>query len=254
MDWLIIAIPMAFFLIRFLLNESRIANNKKKMDERRKIQNTYYTKTVAEFPELTDNYYKPNRDPIDQNLRPKILDRTEGHCFYCDSELNPFNWQIDHVWPYRMGGTHELINLVPACRNCNEAKWAQLPTIFLLKKWALGGVFTKHEKNFIEYHRTHSMSYLIATSAYWKSKSDYIKDYLYSEFADLVLNCPAIVSLTGEKRERIIDRTKKLLTDLEAPSLRRKSNGYSYTERPNIELWLKSFDLERNFRGKQSEN
>jgi hypothetical protein len=243
MSWLIFAIPAAYFFIRFIVDSARISENQKRMDERKRIQDTYYAQTSEEFPEAVGKYYTPNREPIDKSLRPKILSRTNGFCFYCDKELDPFDWQIDHVWPYRMGGTHDLINLVPACKDCNEGKWAHLPTTYLLKKWALGGTFTKHERNFIEYHRTHSMSYLISTSAHWKSRADYIKDYHYSEFADLILTKPSIVSQSGDSRERLIIRTKKLMEDLDSPSLRRGSNGRYYTDRNDIRWWLKIHEM-----------
>jgi 5-methylcytosine-specific restriction endonuclease McrA len=248
MSWLFFAIPAAFFFIWFMVDSSRISENKKRMEERRRIQDSYYAKTSEDYPEAVGNYYKPNRAPIEKSLRPKILNRTNGYCFYCDKELDPFDWQIDHVWPYRMGGTHEFVNLVPACKDCNEEKWAHLPTTYLLKKWALGGSFTKHEKNFIEYHRTHSMSDLIATSAHWKSRADYIKDYHYAEFADLVLTMPSIVSQNGDSRERLIIRTKKLMQDLDAPSLRRGSNGRFYTDQNDIRKWIELHEMMRDFK------
>jgi hypothetical protein len=244
MEWLIFAILLAFFFIRFLVGEARISDNVKRMDERKRIQDSYYAKTKEEFPETVGIYYTPKRDPIDKSLRPKILSRTNGFCFYCDKELDPFRWEIDHVWPYRMGGTHEIINLVPTCKDCNEDKWAHLPTTYLIKKWALGGVFTKHERNFIDYHRTHSMSYLISTSALWKSRADYIKDYHYAEFADLVLTSPSIISLSGDSRERLIVRANKLMKNLDAPSLRRRGYGnFTYTDRNDIREWIRSYEF-----------
>ena len=247
MSWLIFAIPAAFFFIRFMIDSSRISENKKRMDERKRIQDSYYAKTSEEFPEAVGNYYTRNREPIDKSLRPKILSRTNGFCFYCEKELDPFDWQIDHVWPYRMGGTHEVINLVPSCRDCNEGKWAHLPTTYLLKKWALGEKFTKHERNFIEYHRNHSMSYLISTSAHWKSRADYIKDYHYAEFADLILNNPAIVSLSGDAREKLILKTKKLMEKLDAPSLMRGSRGFYYMDRNDIRKWIETYETFKCF-------
>ncbi len=248
MDWLIFGILAAFFIIRFLAGEARISENQKRMAEKKRIQDAYYTKAKEEYPESVGLYYTPKRDPIDKSLRPKILSRTNGFCFYCDKELDPFHWQIDHVWPYRMGGSHEIINLVPACKDCNEYKWAHLPTTFLIKKWALGGVFTKHERNFIEYHRNRSMSYLISTSAYWKSRADYIKDYHYAEFADLVLTSPSIISLIGDSRERLIVRTDKLMKNLDAPSLRRGGYGFSYTDKNDIREWIKTYEFLRDFK------
>ncbi len=49
-------------------------------------------------------------------------------CAYCgvtDSENNKI--QIDHVYPLSKGGSHTLLNLLPACRNCNYRKHNKLP-------------------------------------------------------------------------------------------------------------------------------
>ena len=246
MSWLIFAIPAAFFFIRFLIDSARISENRKRIDERKRIQDSYLEKTIEEFPDAVGNFYTPHRAPIDKALRPKILSRTNGFCFYCEKELDPFRWQVDHVWPYRMGGSHEFVNLVPSCKDCNEEKWAHLPMTYFLKKWALGGGFTQFERNFIEYHRSHSMSYLISTSAHWKSRADYIKDYHYAEFADLILTNPSIVSLKGESRERLIIRTKKLMENLDAPSLMRGNRGFYYLDRNDIRKWIDTHEI---FRG-----
>jgi 5-methylcytosine-specific restriction protein A len=248
MEWLIFVILVAYFFIRFLVDEAQISNNKKRMVEKKRIQDSYYAKTKEEFPESVDTFYIPKRDPIEKSLRPKIFSRTNGFCFYCEKKLDPFHWQIDHVWPYRMGGTHEIINLVPSCKDCNEDKWAHLPTTYLIKKWALGGVFTKHETNFIEYHRTHSMSYLISTSTYWKSRADYIKDYHYAEFADLVLRSPSIISLNGDSRTKLMARTNELMKNLDAPSLRRGGYGFSYSEKNDIYEWVKNYEFFKDFK------
>lgn len=42
----------------------------------------------------------------------------DPQCFYCDSPAT----EVEHVVPVSKGGTHELSNLVPACRPCNRRK------------------------------------------------------------------------------------------------------------------------------------
>ena len=42
-------------------------------------------------------------------------------CVYCGDPAV----EIDHVVPVVKGGTHELSNLVPACRPCNRSKGAK---------------------------------------------------------------------------------------------------------------------------------
>ncbi|MFF6928299.1 HNH endonuclease [Streptomyces californicus] len=41
-------------------------------------------------------------------------------CFYCAGPAKPL--QMDHFEPLARGGAHGLINLVPACADCNHAK------------------------------------------------------------------------------------------------------------------------------------
>lgn len=42
----------------------------------------------------------------------------EPRCFYCTEPAT----QIDHIVPVSRGGTHDLVNLVPACKPCNCRK------------------------------------------------------------------------------------------------------------------------------------
>lgn len=49
-----------------------------------------------------------------------ILERDGARCCYCQAEAGPF--EIDHVLPIARGGTHEVENLVVACRPCNRSK------------------------------------------------------------------------------------------------------------------------------------
>lgn len=62
-----------------------------------------------------------------------VWQKTGGKCTYCDCVLNPFcrmdpdGFQIDHVIPRVQGGTDDIENLVPSCRECNGEKWGRTP-------------------------------------------------------------------------------------------------------------------------------
>lgn len=45
-------------------------------------------------------------------------------CFYCGEE-KPL--RRDHKIPLTRGGTHDITNVVPACRSCNAAKRDRTP-------------------------------------------------------------------------------------------------------------------------------
>ena len=61
----------------------------------------------------------------DQRLR--VLKRDGYICQYCGQEAT----QVDHVIPRKVGGTHDLDNLVACCAACNSAKGARSEGVFL---------------------------------------------------------------------------------------------------------------------------
>ena len=52
----------------------------------------------------------------------------EGLCHYCGEEFSPAELTMDHKIPLSRGGMSEKINLVPACKECNNKKKYLLPT------------------------------------------------------------------------------------------------------------------------------
>ena len=54
----------------------------------------------------------------DQRIR--VLKRDGYICAYCGQEAD----QVDHVIPRKVGGTHDLDNLVACCKSCNSKKGA----------------------------------------------------------------------------------------------------------------------------------
>lgn len=55
----------------------------------------------------------------DQRIR--VLKRDGYTCQYCGADAT----QVDHVIPRKVGGTHDLDNLVACCAPCNSAKGAK---------------------------------------------------------------------------------------------------------------------------------
>jgi hypothetical protein len=53
------------------------------------------------------------------DLYPKVVEFYGGLCAYCG--VSP-GVEMDHVIPTSRGGTHEIGNLVPACKPCNSSK------------------------------------------------------------------------------------------------------------------------------------
>jgi len=68
-------------------------------------------------------------------VREYVLEKWGRACVHCSQTDVPF--QVDHVVPKKRGGSDRVSNLVPACRDCNEAKSDQPIEVFLANKPAL---------------------------------------------------------------------------------------------------------------------
>jgi 5-methylcytosine-specific restriction protein A len=51
-----------------------------------------------------------------------------GICYYCGMRFPPRDLTMDHRIPLGRGGTSEKINIVAACKECNNKKKYLLPT------------------------------------------------------------------------------------------------------------------------------
>ena len=50
------------------------------------------------------------------------LIRFNFRCVYCDRQVDPKTWQMDHFYPRALGGKNHISNLAPACKWCNQMK------------------------------------------------------------------------------------------------------------------------------------
>jgi 5-methylcytosine-specific restriction enzyme A len=51
-----------------------------------------------------------------------------GICYYCGRKFSPAELTMDHRIPLGRGGTSDKINIVAACKECNNKKKYLLPT------------------------------------------------------------------------------------------------------------------------------
>jgi 5-methylcytosine-specific restriction endonuclease McrA len=56
-----------------------------------------------------------------------IIWRDQGRCQYCAKHFATANLTIDHVVPRSKGGKNEWLNLVTACKKCNQKKGSRTP-------------------------------------------------------------------------------------------------------------------------------
>lgn len=50
-----------------------------------------------------------------------------GRCHYCNLEFKPAHLTMDHIVPIARGGQTSPGNVVPCCKNCNQAKGVDTP-------------------------------------------------------------------------------------------------------------------------------
>ena len=69
----------------------------------------------------------------ENNLTPQqwrdIKKKFKNRCYYCNSKKE---LEIEHVKPIKLGGSNNINNIVPSCKNCNRRKHARSP-----EEWAL---------------------------------------------------------------------------------------------------------------------
>lgn len=62
------------------------------------------------------------RKKINSTERQLVYDKCKGHCAYCGCEITIKQMQVDHVYPFNLGGDDDISNMLPACRPCNKYK------------------------------------------------------------------------------------------------------------------------------------
>lgn len=75
-----------------------------------------------EFWEIQQKKIAP-RPSIPLFLRLQILERDNFSCVYCGTKEGPF--ELDHVYPYSLGGSDTEDNLACSCQCCNRSKGAK---------------------------------------------------------------------------------------------------------------------------------
>lgn len=88
-------------------------------------------------------------------VRAAIWAKTDGKCWYCGKQCNPFlDFSIDHVAPKNSGGNEDFDNLVPCCRRCNARKRhrtvEELRAMLAAEEECGGLSFTKEQLAFLE--------------------------------------------------------------------------------------------------------
>lgn len=56
------------------------------------------------------------------HLRKELHARFKGVCHLCERPISLQEITVDHVLPRKLGGTHEVNNLAPAHKKCNQRR------------------------------------------------------------------------------------------------------------------------------------
>src|ERR1700746_2447549 len=56
-----------------------------------------------------------------------------GRCAICGNDLDPDNFEVDHLIPFSKGGKTVISNLQPLCKTCHGGKSREARSIGLLK-------------------------------------------------------------------------------------------------------------------------
>lgn len=78
-------------------------------------------RTAAGFNRKARKYKVPGVVTAEDLAR--IYLSTQGRCFYCAAELDPFVGTFDHKLPFERGGTNLRDNIVPSCLTDNRQKF-----------------------------------------------------------------------------------------------------------------------------------
>jgi 5-methylcytosine-specific restriction endonuclease McrA len=63
------------------------------------------------------------RKVLSAELKSAIWEKSQGRCWYCGKQCNPFtDMHIDHIRARAKGGSDDIDNLVIACVACNIEK------------------------------------------------------------------------------------------------------------------------------------
>jgi hypothetical protein len=158
--------------------------------------------------------YEKRKDPLPIEFRKDVLAKTGGFCFYCGIDLRVNNiWEMDHLYPHRSGGVDLIVNLFPACLNCNERKWSKNPVDFILELWTCDENITKFLRGFLIQHRDKSLSYL-TNRPYEKGICDYWHETKQRELFELIITHNNLKNLPPSKKEYILSQAQELVWDL----------------------------------------
>jgi hypothetical protein len=73
---------------------------------------------IIESPSI----FESNSRTITPQKKNQVKDNDKYICQICCNEFSEEELEIDHIYPYSLGGSHEIYNLMSLCKSCNLKK------------------------------------------------------------------------------------------------------------------------------------
>ncbi len=70
--------------------------------------------------------YQTKSRSISKSRRKAVKERDNFICQFCQETFDEEDLEIDHIYPYSLGGSNEIHNLMCLCSDCNEDKGKRL--------------------------------------------------------------------------------------------------------------------------------
>lgn len=184
--------------------------------KKEQVKRDYRKSFINKAKETDASKYKylKREYPLPKEFRSEVISKTNGLCFYCEKDLRLTNiWEMDHFYPHKLGGVDTVINLVPACLNCNERKWSKNPIDFILELWVCDERITRFIRGFLIQHRNKSFSYL-TNDPYEKGLCDYWNATKQQDLFELIITQINLKNIPEKKKQDILEQAQDLVNDL----------------------------------------
>lgn len=188
---------------------------------------------------------------IRQEAKTELMMKQEGKCAVCGKEIQWNNCEIDHIYPYALGGSNEISNLQLVCINCNRS---------MAGKPFLEHQFEEFMESLLSDHPDYSVCYDYAVWINSDINPDLVIEKMQgNEKQVIIAEVTAESSFTDKRINQRFDVLKKyaqLIDDKKSSNTKvalitpgELPEEYEKLARENkIELWDKNF-ISKEFKG-----
>lgn len=115
--------PLSVSEISTTKKSSHLANN---VDSNLLTLERQLMEMIYDYVLKTPTALKSKSRYIPEQRKKAVKIRDEYHCQLCSEKFKEVELQVDHIFPYSLGGSHSMINLMSLCEPCNHDKGKRL--------------------------------------------------------------------------------------------------------------------------------